>query len=58
MGYTAELAFFIGRTRAQIEGLTDLSTDATTSATRTNTALKAMVLECFEVMERAEAGNG
>ena len=57
-GYTAELAFFIGRTRAQIEGLTDLSTDATTSATRTNTALKAMVLECFEVMERAEAGNG
>ena len=58
MGYTAELAFFIGRTRAQIEGLTDLSTDATTSATRTNTALRAMVLECFEVMERAEAGNG
>ena len=58
MGYTAELAFFIGRTRAQIEGLTDLSTDATTSATRTNAALKEMVLECFEVMDRAEAGNG
>ena len=47
MGYTAELAFFIGRTRAQIEGLTDLSTDATTSATRTNTALRAMVSRVF-----------
>ncbi len=64
MGYEAYLEFFVGKTEAEIAGLTDLTdpeeapTDGTSSATVTNTALRAMVLECFEVMERAEAGNG
>lgn len=49
MGYTAELSLFIGRTRTDIEMLSDLFTDADTSATRTNTALRAMLLECFDV---------
>ena len=55
MGYTAELSLFEGKTRAEIEGLSSLAgADAGTSATRTNTALKAMLLECFE----AEVDNG
>ncbi len=58
MGFEAELAFFVGKTHAQVLGLTDLSTDADTSATYTNTQLRAMVLECFYVAERAEAANG
>lgn len=47
MGYTAELSLFLGKTRAEIEGLTDLSADSDTSATHTNQALKEMVLECL-----------
>lgn len=47
MGYTAELSFFEGKTCAEIAALTDLSTDLDLSATRTNTALRAMALECF-----------
>ena len=55
MGYEAELSLFVGKTRAEIEGLSSLAgADAGTSATRTNTALKAMLLECFE----AEVDNG
>ena len=58
MGYEAELAFFVGKTHAQVLGLTDLSVDAGSSATYTNTALREMVLECFYMAECAEAGNG
>ena len=47
MGYTAELSFFEGQSYEDILARTDLSTDAETSATKTNTALRAMVLECF-----------
>lgn len=47
MGYTAELSFFEGQTYESILSRTDLGTDAETSATKTNTALRAMVLECF-----------
>ena len=51
MGYTAELSLFIGKTAEEIAALSgeDLSTDSDTSATRTNTALKEMLLECFEI---------
>lgn len=47
MGYVANLAFFEGKTYDEIAALTDLSTDAETSATYTNTALRKMILECF-----------
>ena len=47
MGYTAELSLFVGKTYAEVAALTDLSTDAETSATLTNTALQDMVEECF-----------
>ncbi len=47
MGYVANLAFFEGKTFDEIAALTDLSTDAETSATYTNTALRKMILECF-----------
>ena len=47
MGYTAELSFFEGQSYEDILARTDLSTDAETSATKTNVALRAMVLECF-----------
>ena len=50
MGYVAEVSFFEGKTYAEVSALTDLSTDSQTSATRTNTALRAMILECFEVL--------
>lgn len=48
-GFTAELALFEGKTKEEIEGLTDLSSDSYTSATRTNTVLKGMILECFSL---------
>ena len=47
MGYTAELSLFEGRTYKEILGLTDLGTDAETSATHTNESLREMILECF-----------
>ena len=47
MGYTAELSFFEGHSYEDILARTDLGTDAETSATKTNVALRAMVLECF-----------
>lgn len=47
MGYTAEISLFIGKTAEEVEGILQLSADTETSATRTNTALKAMILECF-----------
>lgn len=47
MGYEAELSFFLGKSESEIRALNDLSTDAETSATNTNAALKDMVLECF-----------
>ena len=47
MGYTAELSLFEGRTYAEILALTDLGTDAETSATHTNESLREMILECF-----------
>lgn len=47
MEYTAELSLFVGKTYAEVTALTDLSTDAETSATLTNTALQDMVEECF-----------
>lgn len=56
-GYVAELSLFIGRTRTEIAGLTDLSTDSEFSATITNTALKDMLLEGFDYVRR-EMGGG
>lgn len=47
MGYTAELSFFEGKTYAEILQNTDLSTDSELSATKTNTKLREMILECF-----------
>ena len=49
MGYTAEISLFEGKTESEIEEISDLSADSETSATRTNTALKEMILECFGV---------
>lgn len=49
MGYSAELSLFLGKTEEEISALTDLSADSETSATRTNTALKNMILECFSL---------
>lgn len=46
-GYTAELSFFEGKTYAEILQNTDLSTDSEFSATKTNTKLREMILECF-----------
>ncbi len=58
VGFTAELSFFLGKTRAEIFALTDLGTgDATSSATRTNTALKEMILECFDLLENFAGGD-
>ena len=48
-GYTAEISLFEGKTESEIEEVFDLSADSETSATRTNTALKEMILECFGV---------
>ena len=57
MGYTAELSFFVGKTYEEISGLTDLGTgDPNTSATKTNTALKAMILECFLAEDMLSGG--
>lgn len=57
MGYEAEISLFAGKTCEEIRGITDLEgADADTSATRTNTALKEMLLECFEAL--AEVNNG
>ena len=39
----------LGKTEEEISALTDLSADSETSATRTNTALKNMILECFSL---------
>ena len=50
MGYVAELSLFEGKTFAEISALSDLSTDSQTSATHTNASLRAMILECFEVL--------
>ena len=47
MGYTAELSLFEDKTYEEIVALTDLGTDAALSATHTNEALRAMILECF-----------
>lgn len=47
MGYTAELSFFEGKTYAEILQNTDLSADSEFSATKTNTKLREMILECF-----------
>ncbi len=47
MGYTAELSFFEGKTYEEILQRTDLSTDGDFSATKTNTKLREMILECF-----------
>lgn len=47
MGYTAELSFFEGKTYEEILQRTDLSTDSDFSATKTNTKLREMILECF-----------
>ena len=63
MGYEAYLEFFVGKTEAENAGLTDLTDPEERPRTALrrdghDTALRAMVLECFEVMERAEAGNG
>ncbi len=51
MGYTAELSFFEGKTYAEILQSTDLSTDSEFSATKTNTKLREMILECFAVYD-------
>ena len=47
MGYTAELSFFEGKTYEEILQRTDLSADGDFSATKTNTKLREMILECF-----------
>ncbi len=47
MGYTAELSLFEGKTYAEILAQTDLSSDSEFSATKTNTKLREMILECF-----------
>lgn len=47
MGYVAELSLFEGKSYEEIASLTQLGTDAELSATRTNTALREMILECF-----------
>ena len=59
-GYVAELSLFIGKTRHEIAIMSggDLSTDAETSATVTNTALRGMLIECFDyVKNEMEGGN-
>ena len=59
-GYVAELSLFIGKTRHEIAIMSggDLSTDADTSATVTNTALRGMLIECFDyVKNEMEGGN-
>ena len=50
-GYVAELSFFEGKTYDEIVALKDLSTDAQTSATYTNIALKNMIVECFSALD-------
>ena len=57
VGYVAELSLFRGKTRAEIAGLTDLSVDSDFSATVTNTALRDMLLECFDYV-KYEMGGG
>ena len=51
MGYVAELAFFEGKTYDEIVALRSLGTDAELSATKTNTKLREMILECFAVYD-------
>lgn len=51
MGYVAELAFFEGKTYDEIAALRSLGTDAELSATKTNTKLREMILECFAVYD-------
>lgn len=55
MGYTVELSYFVGHTYGEIVARTELGTDAETSATRTNTKLKDMVIECFTAYHYALA---
>ena len=56
MGYVAELSLFEGKSYKEIASLTQLGTDAELSATRTNTALREMILECFDAMEEVRNG--
>lgn len=56
MGYTAATSLFVGKTHSEVEALTEPGTDSDTSATRTNTALKGILLECFGLL--AEVNNG
>ena len=59
-GYVAELSLFIGKTRHEIAIMSggDLSTDSETSATVTNTALRGMLIECFDyIKNEMEGGN-
>ena len=55
-GYEAEISLFVGKTRSEVGAITELGTDSDTSATRTNTALKGMILDCFDAL--AEVNNG
>ena len=59
MGYVAELALFLNKTRHEVASLTgeDLSVDSKTSATYTNTELRAMIVECFDYAQRELEGK-
>ena len=56
-GYLAELSLFIGKTRHEVATLSKLSTDSEFSATVSNTALRDMLVECFDYIEREMEGN-
>lgn len=59
MGYVAELTLFLNKTRHEVASLTgdDLSVDSKTSATYTNTELRAMIVECFDYAQRELEGK-
>ena len=61
-GYVAELSLFVGKTRHEIACMQgdDLKTDAQTSATITNTALRDMLTEGFDYIagEMKGGANG
>ena len=56
-GYLAELSLFIGKTRHEVVTLSNLSTDSEFSATVSNTALRDMLVECFDYIQREMEGN-
>ena len=56
-GYLAELSLFIGKTRHEVATLSNLSTDSEFSATVSNTALRDMLVECFDYIQREMEGN-